>query len=119
MTVTRRNILKNIGLGTSAVIVAPTISFAKSFDNKKDFKLKGNINHSVSRWTFNYLSLDELCKAVKEIGFAAIDLVKPKDWPTLQQQGIYSSMCYTAGDNDLNKGLNNPIYHENLVKEYL
>ncbi|MEO8110523.1 MAG: TIM barrel protein, partial [Ginsengibacter sp.] len=76
-------------------------------------------NHSVSRWTFNYLSLDELCKAVKDIGFSAIDLVKPQDWPTLQQHGIYSSMCYTAGDNNLSNGLNHPIYHEQLIKEYL
>src|SRR5665647_111839 len=85
----RRSVLKNIALGTSAVIAAPAISFAKNFEDKKKYKLKGNINHSVSRWTFGYLSLDDLCKAVKEIGFNAIDLVGPKDWPTLQKHGIY------------------------------
>jgi len=115
----RRSLLKNLALGASAMIAAPAISFASESETKKNFKLKGNINHSVSRWTFGYLSLDELCKAVKKIGFNAIDLVKPKDWPTLQQHGIYSSMCYTAGDNNLNKGLNNPVYHEQLIKEYL
>ena len=108
-----------MALAASAVIAAPAASFASYNKTEKKSKLKGNINHSVSRWTFGYLSLDELCKAVKEIGFSAIDLVKPKDWPTLQQHGIYSSMCYTAGDNNLNKGLNNPVYHENLIKEYL
>ena len=81
--------------------------------------MKGNINHSVSRWTFDYLSLDELCKAVKEIGFNAIDLTGPKDWPVLQQHGIYSSMCYTAGDNNLYNGLDNRTYHNQLIKEYL
>lgn len=116
---TRRSVLKNFALGASAMIASPAISFASESGTKKIFKLKGNINHSVSRWTFGYLSLDDLCKAVKEIGFSAIDLVKPKDWPTLQQHGIYSSMCYTYGDNNLNKGLNNPVYHENLIKEYL
>jgi hydroxypyruvate isomerase len=115
----RRTILKNIALGTSALIGAPAISFAKNFQKEKNYTLKGNINHSVSRWTFGYLSLDELCKAVKEIGFSAIDLTGPKDWPVLQQHGIYSSMCYTAGDNNLNNGLNNPIYHNQLIKEYL
>ena len=115
----RRTVIKNMALAASAVIAAPAASFASYNKTGKKSKLKGNINHSVSRWTFGYLSLDELCKAVKEIGFSAIDLVKPKDWPTLQQHGIYSSMCYTAGDNNLNKGLNNPVYHENLIKEYL
>jgi hydroxypyruvate isomerase len=115
----RRTILKNIALGTSVAIAAPAVSFAKNFEKEKNYELKGNINHSVSRWTFCYLSLDELCNAVKKIGFSAIDLTGPKDWPVLQQHGIYSSMCYTAGDNNLNNGLNNPIYHEQLIKEYL
>ena len=115
----RRTLLKNIALGTSAVITAPAISFAKNFEKEKHDQLKGNINHSVSRWTFNYLSLEELCMAVKKIGFSAIDLTGPKDWPVMQQHGIYSSMCYTAGDNNLNNGLNNPAYHEQLIKEYL
>jgi hydroxypyruvate isomerase len=115
----RRTVLKNIALGTSAVIAAPAISFAKNFGKEKNYMLKGNINHSVSKWTFGYLSLDELCEAVKKIGFSAIDLTGPKDWPVLQKHGIYSSMCYTAGDNNLNNGLNNPIYHDQLIKEYL
>src|SRR5665213_2156351 len=115
----RRTVLKNIALGTSAMIAAPAVSFAKNFETKKNYKLKGNINHSVSRWTYGYLSLDDLCKAVKDIGFSAIDLTGPKEWPTLQQHGIYSSMCYTAGDNNLYNGLDNTQYHDQLIKEYL
>jgi hydroxypyruvate isomerase len=115
----RRTVLKNIALGTSAVIGAPAISFAKNFEKEKKYTLKGNINHSVSWWTFNYLSLDELCNAVKKIGFNAIDLTGPKEWPVLQKHGIYSSMCYTAGDNNLNNGFNNTTYHNKLIKEYL
>lgn len=119
----RRTLIRNLALGASALAITPASALA-SYNLKdevieKKIKLKGNINHSVSRWTFNYLSLDDLCKAVKEIGFSAIDLVGPKDWPTLQKHGIYSSMCYTAGDNDLYKGLDNPAYHEKRIKEYL
>lgn len=113
----RRSLLKNIAI-TSVAIATPAISFAKNFQEEKINKLKGNINHSVSRWPYNYLSLDELCEAVKKIGFSAIDLVGPKDWPVLQKHGIYSSMCYTAGKNDLTKGLNNVTYHNQLINEY-
>ncbi len=121
MKVTRRKVLRNIALGTSAVIAAPAMSLAKNPEDNKSFplKLKGNINHSVSRWTFGYLSLDDLCEAVKEIGFSAIDLTKPEEWPTMQKHGIYASMCYTSGDNNLYKGLDNTDYHEKLIKEYL
>jgi hydroxypyruvate isomerase len=37
----------------------------------------------------------------------------------LQQNGIYCSMCYTTGENNLYKGLNDPANHEHLIKEYL
>lgn len=119
----RRTLIKNLALGVSALAITPASALASysETENKRErkLKLKGNINHSVCRWTFGYLSLDELCKAVKKIGFNAIDLVKPQEWSILQKHGIYSSMCYTAGDNNLYNGLDNPIYHEQLIKEYL
>ena len=110
--------IKSLAAGALGVAASSSLSLSSFASDKRPFALKGNINHSVSRWTFGYLTLDELCIAVKEIGFSAIDLVGPKDWPTLQKNGIYSSMCYTAGDNNLNKGLNNPIYHQKLIDEY-
>ena len=85
----------------------------------KHFKLKGNINHSVCQWTYNFLPLDELCQVVKKIGFNAIDLIAPKDWPTLQKYGIYSSMCYINGKVSLTEGFDDKKFHEQLVKEYL
>lgn len=118
--INRRTTIKNLIAGSIALPATKLFAGEMNTSNKSNpLKLKGNINHSVSRWTYDYLSLDELCKAVKDIGFGAIDLVKPQDWPTLQQHGIYSSMCYTAGDNNLYNGLDNPQYHEQLIKEYL
>lgn len=84
----------------------------------KSSTLKGKINHSVCQWTYNFITLDELCKHVKEIGFGAIDLVGPKGWPTLKKYGIYSSMCYTNGENSLNKGWNDPAQHARLIKDF-
>ncbi|MBN8837586.1 MAG: TIM barrel protein [Sphingobacteriia bacterium] len=118
----RRNLIKNIAgsaLSIAAASALPVVGNAAEHSSHQENKLKGNINHSVSRWTFGYLTLDQLCEAVKEIGFNAIDLTGPKDWPTMQKHGVYASMCYTAGDNNLNKGLNNPVYHDSLIKEYL
>ncbi len=115
----RRSVLKNLALGSGALFTAPALSAAVGCVDNNTNELKGNINHSVSRWTFDYLSLEELCKAVKQIGFSAIDLTGPKEWPVMQKYGIYSSMCYTSGDNSLYKGLNDPANHEKLIGEYL
>ena len=80
--------------------------------------MKNNINHSVCQWRYNFISFEELCKVVKDIGFSAIDLVGPKDWPMLQKYGIYSSMCYHGGRTSLTEGFNNKQNHDQLVKDY-
>ncbi len=112
--------IKNLAAGSAALVSGSAVLSSFSPKEKKlPATLKGNINHSVSRWTFDYLSLDDLCEAVKTIGFSAIDLLKPQDWPTVQKHGIYSSMCYTSGENNLYNGLNDPKFHEELIKEYV
>lgn len=82
-----------------------------------NFSLKGNINHSVCRWTYGHLSLEQLCQAVKSVGFAAIDLIGPKEWNVLKQYGIDSSMCNGA-EISLVKGWNDKQYHSTLIKNY-
>ena len=85
----RRDALKKIAAGTAAAAVAPFISsFATEESNSKKLKLKGNINHSVCQWTYNFIPLEELCVEVKKIGIGAIDLIAPKDWPTLKKHGL-------------------------------
>ena len=83
----------------------------------KKLKLKGTINHSVCRWCYGDIPLEDLCVAVKKIGFSAIDLVGPADWPVLQQHGIFSSMCNGA-EISLTKGWNHTEYHPTLIKNY-
>lgn len=79
--------------------------------------MKGNIKHSVCRWTYGFLSLDQLCIKVKEIGFSAIDLVGPTEWPVLKKHDVYSSMCNGA-EISLTEGWNDKQYHETLIKNY-
>lgn len=91
-----------------------------SFDWKEGqapLQLKGNINHGVCAWTMPSLSLDELCTAIKKIGFNAIDLVGPKGWDTLKAHGVECSMCNGA-ELGIPKGWNDPQYHEQLIKNY-
>jgi hydroxypyruvate isomerase len=115
MPTTRRDAIKQLTTGVLGVTATGT--FSSFSDNNVDMKLKGNINHSVCSWTYNFLSLDEMCKMVKKIGFSAIDLVGPKDWAILKQNGIDSSMCNGAEINLVN-GWNNKQYHSTLIKNY-
>jgi len=114
----RRALLKQLGLGSLAVGAANSFSsFMPKNIQHNSATLTTNINHSVCWWTYNFMPLEELCQAVKEIGFSAIDLVGPKDWPTLQKNGIFSSMCNGAEIN-LVDGWNRKEFHATLVKNY-
>ncbi|HEX6191549.1 MAG TPA: TIM barrel protein [Chitinophagaceae bacterium] len=113
----RRSWLKEVTAGTLAVTSLPAFeSFAST--NNMGVKLKGNINHSVCSWTYNFMPLNELCLLAKKLGLQAIDLLAPKDWPILQQHGITCSMCYTAGKISLTEGWNNKNFHASLINDF-
>jgi len=109
----RRTVIKKLLAGTAALSASGALSAFKTH-NTNQVQLKGNINHSVCQWCYSFISVEELCKAVKDIGFAAIDLVGPKDWPTLQKYNIYSSMC-NGSEISLTEGWNRTEYHGTLI----
>jgi hydroxypyruvate isomerase len=78
---------------------------------------KGNVNHSVCRWCYDKIPLDQLCKASKEMGITSIDLTGPKEWPTMQEYGLTSGMANGAGLG-IEKGWNRRERHEVLLKSY-
>lgn len=116
----RRSAIKVIMAGTATLgissgfsaLARPIIQTGTQLDT-----LKGNINHSVSRWCFNSLDLDTLCIEAKKIGINGIDLVGPESWPTLKKHGLVSTMCNGAEIN-LVDGFNDIKFHETLVKNY-
>ncbi|MCD0486637.1 TIM barrel protein [Pedobacter sp. MC2016-14] len=116
----RRTAIKNIVAGTLALGASAALS-SFTADNAENIEetnaLKGNINHAVCRWCFSKLDLDTLCVEAKKIGIKAIDLVGPKDWPTLKKHGLDSSMCNGAEIN-LVDGFNDPAFHATLIKNY-
>lgn len=71
-------------------------------------KRKGRIRQSVSRWCFGNIPLDAFCRACVEMGIGGVDLLDPKDWPTLKQFGLVGTCTPTHG---LAKGLNRKENH--------
>lgn len=109
--------VKTILAGSAAAAGVNMITSLASKAEGAPYKLKGNINHSVCRWCFGDMSLDQLCAAAKNIGLKAIDLVGPADWDTLKKHGLDSSMCNGAEIN-LTDGWNHKEYHPTLIKNY-
>jgi hydroxypyruvate isomerase len=113
----RRNALKNLVAGTAALGTTGILSSFSACESQKTATVKGKINHSVCRWCYDSIPLEEFCTAVKSMGITAIDLVGPADWPVLQKHGLYSSMCNGAEINLVN-GWNDRQYHQTLIKNY-
>ncbi len=113
---TRRRVLKTLLAGAAAVSAAPVFMAAQT-TAKPRLASKSRIRHSVCRWCFNNIPLEELCVAVKPMGITAIDLVGPKDWDVLKKYGLDSSMCNGAELN-LVDGWNDPKFHPQLIKNY-
>jgi hydroxypyruvate isomerase len=109
---TRRETLRAAVLGSVGLASTGLIAGAGA-----TAPLKGSLKHSVARWTFPQLSIAQLCQAVKDVGFSAIDLVGPQDWPTLKAHGVSSSMCNGA-ELGLDKGFAAAEFHDRLVERY-
>ncbi|AKD56739.1 hydroxypyruvate isomerase family protein [Spirosoma radiotolerans] len=113
----RRTALKTL-TGTALTLPLLSDSFASSMNqSEKSAPLKGRINHSVCRWCYSKIPLDDLCKAAKEMGIKSIDLTGPDEWPTLKKYGLTSALPQGAGKG-IGDGFNNPKFHDELVASY-
>ncbi|WP_230383197.1 hydroxypyruvate isomerase family protein [Paracoccus shanxieyensis] len=111
---TRRGMFKgSAALGISAM----GAGFAMAAVADERVALKGNIHHSVARWTFQDLSMQDLCALGQRIGLKAIDLCGPDDWPALKAAGLDSSMCNGA-EISLEDGWADPANHAELIRRY-
>lgn len=116
----RREVLKQM---TFTSLGLPMIDQFKLYDSKKTYdfnqiNMKGNINHSVCKWCYSQITLEDFAAGVKPMGITGIDLIGPEEWPILKKYGITSSMCNGA-EISLTEGWNDKQYHATLVDSYL
>jgi hydroxypyruvate isomerase len=110
----RNQALKKMAATALGAMALPQIS--KSMEALPD-AIKGKINHSVCQWCYSDIPLDELCAAAKRMGIKSIDLLNSTQWATVAKYGLTCAMAY-ANDWGLQKGFNNPAFHEQLLKDY-
>ena len=108
-------------IGNTSVMVAGVAAgsltgagYAAAANNIKRIVKNGRINQSVSKWCYGKFPLDEFCSICKKMGIKAIDLLGPKDFPTLKKYGLDCSMVNTHG---LTKGLNRKENYEQCLAQ--
>ncbi|HKJ48396.1 MAG TPA: TIM barrel protein [Christiangramia sp.] len=119
--INRRKLLKNLGLGAGLLsftgvsgVLANNLVQAES---KPYLRTSGKINHSVCRWCYQDIPLKDFAKACAEMGIQAIDLLKPSEWETVENEGLVCSMA-TDDFASITDGFNDPANHAKLQSAY-
>ena len=78
--------------------------------------------HSVCRWCFGEIPLEELCQQVTAMGYESIELTGPEEWPVLQQYGLTCAIATfpqsPEGIGTIEKAFNRLENHDVLEKLY-
>ena len=114
----RRTAIRKIAGTAAAATVLPRLARA---EDAAPAKLKGRINHSVCRWCYDKIALDDLCKAGKEMGLVAIDLLNPDEFATAKKYGLGCSMVSfpnVKGIGTIGQAFNRVEHHDTLFAAY-
>ena len=114
----RRSALGSLAGGAAAVAAAAGLSSRLNrAEAAVPAAMKGRINHSVCKWCYGKIPLEDLCKAASGLGLHSIELLGPEDWPTLRKYNLTCAMPNGAGYG-INKGFNRLEHHDGLVESY-
>ena len=110
----RRTLVRNASLAAAGAVVGSLAHATKAVAAEGIERIVKNdrINQSVCKWCYRKQTLEELCAIGKKMGLKAIDLIGPKDFPTLKKYGLASSMI---GTHSLTQGMNNKGNHAGCI----
>ncbi len=119
--ISRREALRKAAGATTALaamtLLQPGLQAADS--------LKGRVHHSVCKWCYKDIALDDFCKAAKGMGIQSVELLQPEDFPTLKKYDLSCAMVSnpttTVGKvkvGGITKAFNRIEYHDALVEAY-
>ena len=110
---TRREAVGTLGALAAGAALSPRIAGAESAERTPAASLR--LKHSVSRWCYGKMPLDDLCEAAKGIGYDGIDLLDEKDYEIPKKHGLLCSMA--NGFGTIPVGFNRIENHDKLVAD--
>jgi len=112
----RRSALRKITGGAAVLAAASSLSHrVTAAEAAAGAKLKGRINHSVCKWCYSKIPLEEFCQSAKEIGLQSVELLEVKDFATLKKHGLVCAMV-SGVPGGITSGLNRLENHDKIVK---
>ncbi|RME96581.1 MAG: hydroxypyruvate isomerase [Verrucomicrobia bacterium] len=113
-SISRRTALNRLAGASAAAAAAAALDRQLAAAEAAAPALKGRIRHSVCKWCYGDIPLDDFCREVKAIGIRAIDLLGVEDFPTLKKHGMVCSMV-SGVPGGIANGLNRIENHDRIV----
>src|SRR5438477_1672132 len=118
MNISRRSALGRLAAGAAAASVAARLTERMAAaETAAGAALKGRINHSVCKWCYPKVSLEDLCAAGKEMGLQSVELLTVDDFPTLKKHELICAMV-SGVPGGITDGLNRLENHDKIVAYY-
>jgi len=86
--ISRRTALRTMSQTAAVASVAASLSTRLGAAEEAAGSVKGRVNHSVCKWCYDKISLEDLCSAGKQMGLQSIELLETKDFPTLKKHDL-------------------------------
>ncbi|MSU51105.1 MAG: hydroxypyruvate isomerase [Opitutus sp.] len=120
--ITRRTALGSLA-GAAALATLPSCQTAAPTAIKS---AAASFHHSVCKWCYPKISLEDLAKAAKGIGLSSIELLQPADFPTLKKYDLTCAMVSSPSGKTpqgvsvggIPKAFNRLEHHDTLVELY-
>ena len=114
-SITRRTALTRLTGAAAAVVVSADLGHRlKAADAAVGTGLKNNVNHSVCKWCYGKIPLEDFCKSAKEIGLQSVELLEAKDFDTLKKHGLACAMV-SGVPGGIESGLNRKENHDKIL----
>jgi len=114
----RRSVFTQLAGAAAVAVTADSLALRLG---AADAALKGRINHTVCKWCYPRVSLEDLCKAGKEMGLQSVELLNPPDFATLKKHGLVCAMVsnpVVEGLGGIGRAWNRVEHHDRLVAAY-
>jgi hydroxypyruvate isomerase len=112
--ISRRSALGRVVGGASVVAAAASLSQRiEAAEASLGRKLKNRVNHSVCKWCYQAIPLEDFCNSAKEIGLQSIELLEVKDFPTLKKHDLVCAMV-SGVPGGITSGLNRKENHDKI-----
>jgi hydroxypyruvate isomerase len=109
--INRRQMIQTGAACAAGTMLASSAPSSADAPKSSSTPRKGRIHQSVSRWCYQKIALDDLCKAAVDMGLKGIDLLQPDEFEVPRRYGLICTMGYVGG-GEIGKALNRTENHE-------